>query len=108
MKIKIIFWALVLVWLLGTTFAFFGGKSCEDWNSTKCFKEINQIKKDYSKKELKAFRLQEFIDKLEADKAEIQAKIDNTQKDLDFVNGELRKFKEEADWKRSALQKMGF
>lgn len=57
--------------------AFWGTKSCQDWNEIQCLKEVKDFKKQYDKKELKAIKIteeisdtQKEIDKWEAIKLE--------------------------------------
>lgn len=105
---KIIIWTLVLVWLFGTTFAFFWSKSCEELNSKQCFKDIEKAKDEYKKYDKKATLLSWYIDSLELQKSELQGKIDQATSDKAWVELQMAEISSGANAKRIILQQMGF
>lgn len=108
MKQKIILTLLVLIWLFWTTFAFFWSKSCEDLNADKCFKEINQLKKEYAKEENLALKEQKKWDDIQLEVVKLQALQSGHEEKKAIYELNMTKISEDANSKRNILQQLGF
>lgn len=111
MRTKIIYWIVAMViliaWATGV-WAFWGTKSCDEWNETRCFKDIKDFKKQYDKKEIKAMKIteeisdtQKNIDKWEAIKLEQETKRWEIEKEMGEINNQT-------NIRRKKLQELGF
>lgn len=82
MKKLIILWATVLVATSIYTGAFIFQKSCEEWNSVQCTKDIEKSKLQYEKAHAKLLKAQDIVDTNRAIMNDYEARANDARKML--------------------------